>query len=136
MTTRWIVCGFTLIAVLSLSVAPSYARPKYKKSFDSLYSKFTKTTCAICHGDGDDKKKRNHYGEALAKELGAKNVMDDDKIKKALKAIENGDCKTGKWKPRLDEGKAPCEDKLDNCEIESYISRQLRRSASSQGNTQ
>ncbi len=85
-----------------------------------------KVSCTVCH-DSESKKKRNHYGEALRKELGGTKVEDNEKIKKALKVIESGDCKTGKWKERLEAGKAPCEDKAEDREPESYISRQLHR---------
>lgn len=86
------------------------ARPKYKTVFERTYPRFVegqrKITCNLCHA-GDDKKKRNHYGEALAKEL-KKNETDEKTIEKALKAIEDGSCKTGKWKPRLENAEPPC----------------------------
>lgn len=69
------------------------ARPKYKGAFESQYpdvvknhGKDGKVTCAVCH-EGDDKKKRNNYGEALGKNTG-KNEMDADKIKAALEKTE------------------------------------------------
>lgn len=65
------------------------ARPNYKKSFDTTYEKVAKdnkTTCNVCH-DGDDKKKRNNYGEALGKNI-AKMEKDEAKIKEALTKTE------------------------------------------------
>ena len=128
MKLRVIAGCMALPVVLSL-VSQGHARPNYKKVFDATYTEIAKnkTNCAICHGSENDKKKLNHYGEALKKELGEPKVKDEEKIKKALKAIESGDCKTGKWKERLDAGKAPCEDKPDDHSPPSYISRQLNR---------
>lgn len=65
------------------------ARPNYKKVFDSTYEKVAKenkTNCNVCH-DGDDKKKRNNYGEALGKVI-SKMEKDDAKVKEALTKIE------------------------------------------------
>ncbi len=112
---RWLRCSLwslcSVIVVLS-GVHRGDARPNYKKAFDSCYAeiaKKNKTTCNVCHSVGtDDKKIRNHYGEALAKELGEKMVKDDKKIIEALKAIEDGECRSGKWKLRLEHGLAPC----------------------------
>ncbi len=110
------------------------ARPQYKKVFDATYpdvAKAKKTNCYLCHATGDDnKKKRNHYGHALAKELKNPNVKDENTIKEALKAIEDGDCRTGKWKERLDEGKWPCVCGDGGQDPSSYIARQLARERS------
>ena len=68
------------------------ARPNYKKVFDATYPDVVKnaeggkTTCAVCH-EGDDKKKRNNYGEALGK-IVAKMEKDDAKVKEALEKTE------------------------------------------------
>jgi hypothetical protein len=106
------------------------ARPKYKKVFDSTYpdvvAKTKKLNCLVCHV-GDDKKKRNHYGEALAKELKERNEQDEKTIKEALLAIEGGECRSGKWKERLDEGKPPCVCGSRDYDPSSYIARQLAR---------
>lgn len=110
------------------------ARPTYKKAFDATYpdvAKANKTNCNLCHvGDDDNKKKRNHYGKALAKELKNPNIKDEKTIKEALKAIEDGDCRTGKWKERLDENKVPCACGDGGQEPNSYIARQLARERS------
>lgn len=138
MTTRWIIGCAALVVVLGLSVETSHARPKYKSAFDSFYPNLAnkRTNCSICHGGGGDTKKTlNHYGEALAKELGEPKVGDLEKIKEALLAIESGDCKTGQWGRRIKAGLAPCIHQPADHELDSYISRQLRRSASSQENT-
>ena len=67
------------------------ARPNYKKLFDSTYEKVAKdnkTTCNVCHKEGtDDKKMRNNYGEALAKNIKAKET-DEAKIKEAFTKTE------------------------------------------------
>ncbi len=67
------------------------ARPNYKKAFDTKYEKVAKdnkTTCVVCHKEGtDDKKMRNNYGEALAKNI-AKMEKDEAKIKEAFEKTE------------------------------------------------
>lgn len=108
----WCLVCSLLIVFLIASERPGDARPNYKKAFDTCYAeiaKKNKTTCNVCHSVGtDDKKRRNHYGQALAKELGEKMVKDDKKIIEALKAIEDGECRSGKWKERLEHGLVPC----------------------------
>jgi DUF4097 and DUF4098 domain-containing protein YvlB len=67
------------------------ARPNYKKAFDTTYEKVAKdnkTNCNVCHKEGtDDKKMRNNYGEALAKNI-AKMEKDEAKIKEAFTKTE------------------------------------------------
>ena len=125
----WFVCLMALI-LLNLTHRGD-ARPNYKKAFDDTYpdviKKEKKTNCLVCHASDEDKKKRNHYGEALRKELKEPMVKDEKKIKDALKAIEDGECKSGKWKERLDEGKTPCICGNRDHESSSYIARQLAR---------
>jgi hypothetical protein len=111
-----------LLSLLSVSIVTALlalpsnaqARPAYKSAFENLYPKVkeaSKVTCAACH-PGKSKKNRNHYGEALAKELKKKNVKDKKTIIEALKNIEDGHCpdppKT-KWKTLLEKGELPCE---------------------------
>lgn len=126
----WCLCSTAV--VLSL-VHRGEARPNYKKAFDTYYSEFkngknSKTSCVVCHISGtDDKKHRNHYGVALAKELGEKMVQDQEKIIEALRAIEGGECPSGKWKLRLENGRAPCVCGRGDHEADSYIARQLNR---------
>ncbi len=106
------------------------ARPRYKSVFDELYPKVRenrKVDCTVCHCRGTNRKKCNHYGEALAKELGKKNVTDEKMIVDALKAIEDGECKTGKWRPRLQEGLLPCTCGCNIDDANSHISRLLER---------
>jgi hypothetical protein len=134
MPTRFLLrplCLVCSLAVVLLIASPrsGNARPLYKKMFDSTYpdvAKANKTNCNLCHV-GDDKKKQNHYGKALAKELKNPNVKDEKTIKEALKAIEDGDCRTGKWKERLDENKWPCACGDGGHDSSSYIARQLNR---------
>lgn len=67
------------------------ARPNYKKAFDTAYEKVAKenkTNCNVCHKEGtDDKKLRNNYGEALTKNIKAKET-DEAKIKEAFTKTE------------------------------------------------
>ena len=69
------------------------ARPNYKGAFEKQYTEVVKKegkdgklTCAVCH-EGDDKKKRNNYGEAISKII-AKKETDDAKVKEALTKTE------------------------------------------------
>lgn len=65
------------------------ARPNYKKVFDTTYEKVAKdnkTNCNVCH-DGDDKKVRNNYGQAIGKVI-AKGEKDEAKVKEALTKVE------------------------------------------------
>ena len=107
---------------------PSAARPLYKKVFDSEYKTVlttNKTTCTVCHSS-DDKRKLNHYGKAIAEELGEKNVREFDKIVEALRAVAKQRCKSGEWQERLDRGLIPCD--CGEYNADSYIARQLRHS--------
>jgi hypothetical protein len=90
---------FALAALLAGAVLFSgnsvEARPKYRTVFQKQYAKVAennKITCFACHGkDAEgkmDKTKRNVYAQALEKSLGAKNVLKDDAIVKALTTIE------------------------------------------------
>lgn len=87
---RGVVVAGVLAGLMTFSVDRANARPNYKKVFDSTYEKVAKdnkTTCNVCH-DGDDKKKRNNYGEALGKNI-TKMEKDDAKIKEALTKTES-----------------------------------------------
>lgn len=129
----WLITlGF--VALLIANVAHrAEARPKYKGAFEKLYPEVGKkggrdgkVTCNVCHF-GDDKKKRNHYGEALAKELKKPNEPDAKTIEEALKAIEDGECRSGNWKKRLDHGVTPCVCGSRDLDPSSYIAHQLAR---------
>ena len=65
--------------------------------------------CAACHNGGDDKKKRNDYGKALAAALGEKDVKDPEKIKAALdRAVKEKSGTDGKtFGDLIKEGKLP-----------------------------
>lgn len=132
MTTRSVlrrlclVCSLAIVFVVTAE-RPSEARVLYKKCFETVYKdklKAQKVTCAVCH-NGDDKKQLNHYGKALAKELGEKNVKDEEKIIAAIKAIAKRKCKSGEWGERLERGVPPCDCGDQNAG--SYIARQLAR---------
>jgi hypothetical protein len=94
-----LVCGAVLAGMLFVASSPeAVARPKYNTEFWSMYEKEIgklkdETKCAACHNGGDDKKKRNDYGQAMAEALvgdevkGKKNETDVAKIKKALEMI-------------------------------------------------
>lgn len=90
------------------------ARPNYKGAFEKTYEavvknegKDGKLTCAVCH-EGDDKKKRNNYGEALTKNI-AKMEKDEAKIKEAFEktAKEKSAVKDKTFGDLLKDGKLP-----------------------------
>ena len=90
------------------------ARPNYKGAFEKKYEEVVKKegkdgklTCAVCH-EGDDKKKRNNYGEALAKNIG-KMEKDEAKIKEAFEKTEKekSAVKDKTFGDLLKEGKLP-----------------------------
>ncbi len=90
---RGVVVAGVLAGLLAVGANSAQARPKYKGAFEKQYpevvtkeGKDGKLTCAVCH-EGDDKKKRNNYGEALGKNTG-KNEMDEAKLKEALEKTE------------------------------------------------
>jgi hypothetical protein len=92
------------------------ARLEYWKAFKGTYEKLdqekvdTSVKCGICHGGdkGVNKKKLSKYAEELKTELGAKMVKDEEKIKKALKAIETKKTADGvAYGDLLKEGKFP-----------------------------
>ena len=135
MNSRFSAQSLTARLLLGVLVLASFcvraeARPRYKKVFDATYpdvAKANKVNCNVCHATVEDKKKRNHYGQALAKELKKSNIEDVKTIKEALQAIEGGDCRSGKWKERLDDGKVPCACGDGGRDSNSYIARQLAR---------
>lgn len=105
-----LICCLTVLWFVA-SERPGMARPNYKKCFDTVYkqlAKENKTNCNICHLQ-NDKKRLNHYGLAVGKELGEKNVKDDDKIIAAIKAVAKKKCKSGEWGERLEKGLIPCD---------------------------
>lgn len=71
------------------------ARPKYKEMFEQKYpglaGEVAKVKCGVCHppAAAEMKKVRNNFGQALGKALNAKNVADEETIKKALSTIES-----------------------------------------------
>ncbi len=90
---KGLVMTGVLAGLFAIGTGSADARPKYKGAFEKQYpevvkkeGKEGKITCAACH-DGDDKKKRNNYGEALGKNV-SKNEMDEAKIKEALEKTE------------------------------------------------
>lgn len=132
MTTRSVLRPLCLVCSLAIAFVieaerSTDARPLYKKCFDTVYKdkfKNQKVTCAVCHS-GDDKKHLNHYGKAIAEELGEKNVRDQEKIIAAIKAVAKRKCKSGVWGERLEKGLMPCDCGDQNAG--SYIARQLTR---------
>ncbi len=133
MRNRLVLRPLCLVSSLAImffiaSQRPSDARPNYKACWEKVYKdkqkKDNKLTCALCHA-GDDKKKLNHYGKAIAEELGEKNVKDEEKIVAAIKAVAKRKCKSGEWGERLEKGLPPCD--CGEANADSYIARQLAR---------
>jgi len=73
------------------------ARPRDQKVWREVYpgKDVSDAKCALCHV-GERKSSHTEYGAAVKEALGAKNVMDDEAIKAALKKAED---KLPKTKP-------------------------------------
>ena len=91
---RGVVVTGVLAGLLAVGATSAHAKPKYKTVFEKTYEKVVKDNgkdgklnCLVCHAEGDDKKKRNNYGEALAKII-KKGETDDAKVKEALEKTE------------------------------------------------
>lgn len=98
------ISTMSLAAVLAVGASfvvssTADARPKYPNVFKDVYpdlaEKADTAKCGICHF-GEKKTNRNDYGDAMKEALGAKNVMDLDKVKAAIKKIEGETGKQGK----------------------------------------
>jgi hypothetical protein len=109
-----LVTGLLAGLVVGVNVGRVDARAKNKTVFQKQYPEVEKNNkdemnCFICHEKGtSDRKKRNNYGEALAKNIG-KNEMDEAKIKEALKKTEpeKSAIKDKTFGDLLKEGKLP-----------------------------
>jgi hypothetical protein len=94
--------------VFTLSISTADARPNYLKAFTETYPDVkgaAEKKCNTCH-EGTDKKMRNAYGKAVGGALGMPKVMDADKIKAALKKVEEENKEFGE---KLKAGKLPVE---------------------------
>jgi hypothetical protein len=89
------------------------ARAEYQKAFLGKYDKLSEEDqmkkCGICHGkNGQNKKVRSDYAQALEKALGAKMVKDVEKINAALAEVEGKEYEDGKtYGSLLNSGKLP-----------------------------
>ena len=111
---RGLVVTGVFAGLMAVNVGRVHARAQYKSQFDKVYPDVAKnqdggkTKCTVCHEEGDDKKKRNNYGEALAKNITAKE-KDETKIKEALTKTEpeKSAIKDKTFGDLLKEGKLP-----------------------------
>lgn len=98
-----ILLTLLLGAFLTVDSQEAHGRDQYRKAMEKLYPDLLKSKgvekngkkkleCTVCHGK--TKKKRNDYGQALAKALPQKKEKDADKIKKALEKIAKEDSST------------------------------------------
>lgn len=97
----WLLCGSIVLGVALANINSARAIAPFKKEFDNMYVKPDGTDaekslataaaaakCDICHV-GENKKKRNAYGDALDKLLDKKtDAKDVKKIQDSLKAVE------------------------------------------------
>jgi len=108
---RGLVVTGVLTGLMAVNVGRVQARAQYKKQFESKYenvAKENKIDCLVCHVKDKEKKERNNYGDALAKNIG-KNEKDADKIKEAMTKTEKEDSaiKGKTFGDLLKEGKLP-----------------------------
>lgn len=87
--------GAAIVAVMfAAGPRQAEARPAFPgvfaKQYPALKDTVKKVKCAVCHPTEDNKKKkkRNNYGKALEKALGAKNVKDKAKVATMMVKIE------------------------------------------------
>lgn len=116
----WLICSLAVVLLMAAE-RPGDARPNYKKCFDTVFkeiAKNNKTNCNVCHF-GDDKKRLNHFGKAVAEELGEKMVKDEAKIIAAIKAAAKRKCKSGEWSERLAKGLPPCDCGSEECRFDA-----------------
>jgi cytochrome c553 len=79
-----IACLFLVSMFQTGADGQAYYRTEFSKKYKTELAG-TKLTCGVCHANGGkNKKKRNDYGSAVQKALGAKKVKDKAKISKAL----------------------------------------------------
>ena len=112
-TVLGLLAGLTIVMQSEIA----QARPNYKKAIAKKYpdnAKVKKLGCINCHpkkasGKGANAKKRNPFGMAVGKALGAKKVKDKAKIAAALEKAASQKSKVeGKtFGDLLDAGLAP-----------------------------
>ncbi|MBN8626204.1 MAG: hypothetical protein J0M17_12025 [Planctomycetes bacterium] len=101
-----LVCG---AFALCLAVDSADARPNFMKVFTEAYPNVTAAStakCNVCHVNGQEKKVRNDYGKAVGGAIGAKSEKDVEKIKAALKKVEE---EHKEYAEALKAGKLPVE---------------------------
>lgn len=103
LVTLFVIGAFAFCATLQTADA----RPNYMKAFNETYPKVDTSTakCNACHA-GTDKKMRNDYGKAVGMALGGPKVTDAEKVKAALKKVEE---EHKEFAEKLKAGKLPCE---------------------------
>lgn len=85
----WRITFASLLAVISATVfveQDTQARPLYHKVWKRVYERPNKASCALCHPT-KPKSTLNVYGQRLKKELGARNVKDEEVIEAAIRKI-------------------------------------------------
>lgn len=86
------IMGLLVAMTVVMHSETAQARPNYKKALTTAYpdnATVKKIGCMNCHpkkesGKGANAKKRNPFGVAVGKALGAKKVKDKEKIAEAL----------------------------------------------------
>ncbi len=79
--------GGSIVLMLLLPAATSFARPQYKVAFEEAFpSAVQAVTCAYCH-PAEDKRERTAFAKKLEAALGERNVKDRVQIVAALKKL-------------------------------------------------
>ena len=105
---KFLIAFGAIALVLNVWLGSASARPGYMKAFTETYpnvSGAATAKCNVCHA-GTDKKMRNDYGKALGGALGAPNEKDIEKVKAALKKVEETNAG---FAEKLKAGKLPVE---------------------------
>lgn len=114
-------------AAFLADVRPAKAVPQFRTEFVAKYVKagssdpkdkafaemVEKINCNVCHV-GEDKEKRNPYGEAMSKFVSKTDRRNKEKIRKALDKLAGVKCKADDAKSptygqRIASGKLPCD---------------------------
>lgn len=86
------ICGMVVLALLFPGDL-AHSRPSYSKTFAATYKEeYSKSgeqqqKCQICH-EGENKKDKNNYGDAVQQALPMKNVKDEEALVAALRKVE------------------------------------------------
>ena len=107
-----LVATAALLALGLCLTSTAQARPKYFENLKAVYpdnKEAAEAKCGVCHGEkGAKKKVLSDFAKEIGTALGAKDVKDDDAVKKALETAGKKEEKKGEtYDSILKAGKLP-----------------------------